>query len=627
LRPAYPKLIEFGPEYSLTGLIYSSHALDRRLLQRLTRQDFAQIALRVREAITDDVIEAAIATMPARWREQAAAPARLRTVLRARRDALPAIAAAFYLDLASDVDIHGTDEPEQADIVRHDDGSVTVTLGGRDDAHVAASSNDNGQQSPAPALERSPRPDAPAAARSPSFRRSFLPAETKEVRVYLRGGADYAMVRGAASDAIAVRIIGGPGDDVLVDSAASGATHLYDAEGDNQFVRSAGTRVNARAWTPPKLTRALRLGQAWRPDWGGGTGWSPIVDYASGAGVIVGFGPDVRSYGFRRLPHHWEAGAKLLVGTGNGRVAVSADADYRAENSPFAYTLVARASQLDPLRFHGFGNNTPAAGRDLSLVDQTVLAVEPALVWHIGWRAREDSDDPFRVDAPSDTAAPKFRAMEGRLQAGPVFYWIDPEPRANSPLAMTPALGGNAFGHMGARIGLELDRTDHDPIPMKGWRFQADVSGFPALWNLTQAFTTSRAVGAAYVPLRANGSHVAVRAGGTLASGGAPVQYAPAVGGWKTLRGYGWRRYTGDAALDGSAELRVPVGTVNLFLRWDTGVFGLADVARVWFDGRSDGGWHTGFGGGFWLSALGKSVSVAYARGEGHRLYLKSGLF
>jgi len=55
---------------------------------------------------------------------------------------------------------------------------------------------------------------------------------------------------------------------------------------------------------------------------------------------------------------------------------------------------------------------------------------------------------------------------------------------------------------------------------------------------------------------------------------------------------------------------------------------GRAICTRAWrgFDGSSDGGWHTGVGGGVWLAALGKSVSVAYARGDSPRLYIKTGL-
>jgi hemolysin activation/secretion protein len=129
-----------------------------------------------------------------------------------------------------------------------------------------------------------------------------------------------------------------------------------------------------------------------------------------------------------------------------------------------------------------------------------------------------------------------------------------------------------------------------------------------------------------YVPLLANGTHLAMRAGGALATGDVPVQYAPTVGGWRTLRGYSWNRYAGDAAVDGGTELHVPVGTAKLFMRWNVGVFGLADVGRVWFDGRSDGGWHTGVGGGLSLMAFDKSISLAYAHGEVHRFYLKLGM-
>ena len=112
-----------------------------------------------------------------------------------------------------------------------------------------------------------------------------------------------------------------------------------------------------------------------------------------------------------------------------------------------------------------------------------------------------------------------------------------------------------------------------------------------------------------------------------MASGLFPAQYAAMIGGWNTLRGYRWERFSGDASADGSTELRVPVGTVNLFLRWNAGIFGLADVGRVWSSGESQGRWHKGFGGGVWLEALGRAVSFAYAKGEEHRLYVKAGLF
>jgi len=219
------------------------------------------------------------------------------------------------------------------------------------------------------------------------------------------------------------------------------------------------------------------------------------------------------------------------------------------------------------------------------------------------------------------------RTLAGRVQAGPVVTWIDPDPVAGSPLARLEQPGASAFGHVGVRASLDLDRTDADAVPMRGWRLHADVGGYPPLWDLSQSFTTTRAEGSMYVPLLPNRVHLAVRGGASMASGLFPAQYAAMIGGWNTLRGYRWERFSGDASADGSTELRVPVGTVNLFLRWNAGIFGLADVGRVWSSGESEGRWHKGFGGGVWLEALGRAISFAYAKGEEHRLYVKAGLF
>jgi hypothetical protein len=257
-------------------------------------------------------------------------------------------------------------------------------------------------------------------------------------------------------------------------------------------------------------------------------------------------------------------------------------------------------------------------------VNQTVLAFEPTVVLRIGWREREThKTEVFRAEQTT----PSVRATQGRLEAGPIVSWIKPDAVANSPLEMLEVPGGSTLGHVGLRASLELDRTDADAVAMRGWRLSADVRGFPPFWDLSQSFTTTRAEGSVYVPLIPSRVHLAVRGGGTFASGVFPAQYAASIGGWSTLRGYPWQRYAGDASVYEATELRVPIGTVNLFMRWDTGVFGLADVGRVWMSGQSDGGWHAGFGGGVWLEALGRAISVAYAKGNEHRLYLKTGLF
>jgi hypothetical protein len=618
IRRFYPKIIAFKPAYPLKGLTHTSHELDRRLLQRLTADDFHDVALRVQRAVDNTVIDRVVAEMPAAWRGTPASE-RLRTLLRVRRDDLPDVAMAFYRQLSGEVDVHGTDEADRFDVTRHPDGRVTVVVTDPE-RKVMAEVTSSGR-----VVTTSDGALARSNDRGAFFSRTFLPGETNEIRLYTHGGDDVAAIRGAPSSDIKVRVIGGMGDDTLADSAGGGGSVLYDADGKNTVLAASDTRVDTRPFTPVKPRSGFRLGDEWRPDWGGSRGWGPAFDYSSSAGLILGGGPRFKSYGFRRLPHHWRAAANFMVGTGNGRVGLDVEADYRAENSPKLYRLNGTATQLEAARFYGYGNETPSAGRDESLVEQTMIAVEPSLVWQIGWRAREWGGNPLRGDVDT-THGGGLRPLVGEFRVGPVLGWIDPDPSPISRLTTAGVAGAQSFGFAGAQVGLELDRTDAEPVPTSGWNISADLAAYPPMLGLDDAFGTASAGGAFYVPLVRGGPHLAFRAGGSLAAGGYPVQFAPAVGGRSSLRGYPWHRFAGDAAVNGGAELRVPAGTVNFLVRSQLGVFALADVGRVWFDGESNGGWHTGVGGGFWLAALGHAVSVAYAHGEGHRFYIKTGL-
>jgi outer membrane protein assembly factor BamA len=220
--------------------------------------------------------------------------------------------------------------------------------------------------------------------------------------------------------------------------------------------------------------------------------------------------------------------------------------------------------------------------------------------------------------------------VAGEFRIGSHFGYFDPEPNAGSPLLLNGVRGSEAFGIVGARIGLELDGTDDDPIPSRGWKAEVDLGAYPPLAGLDGMFGTATARGSFYVPFSyAPGiqPNLALRFGGSLATGDYPAQFAPFVGGRSSLRGYSYRRFAGDAGANGSAELRIPLGEVNFLVRSKVGVFGLADAGRVWFDGASDGGWHTAFGGGVWAAAFGQAFSLAYAKGEAQRVYVKSGLF
>ena len=60
----------------------------------------------------------------------------------------------------------------------------------------------------------------------------------------------------------------------------------------------------------------------------------------------------------------------------------------------------------------------------------------------------------------------------------------------------------------------------------------------------------------------------------------------------------------------------------------DVGLLGLADVGRVYFQGTSPGGWHSGLGGGVWFAFVDRAnlLSLTVADGaEETRFYLRAG--
>ena len=616
IKKLFPKQVPFTTRYDLKGLTYTSYPVDRRLLQRLDANAFRQVAARVQRSVTDEVIATAVAEMPAEWR-QTDADERITSTLRARRDGLTNVAMAFYRELAGEVDVHGTEEADRFEVFRHPDGRVTVSITDPERPTMVA------RQADGTVVTTSA---GGIAERDQFFSRTFLPGETREVRLYANGGNDHAVVHGAPTRGITVRVIGGKGDDVLADSAGGKGTTLYDFEGSNQLLAADGTDVDTRPWTPVPREEGFRADTDWRPDWGVSKGIAPAFDYNTGAGVIVGVGQRVRKYGFRRLPHAWEYGGSFNVGLGNGRIGVAGYADYRFENAPTGFRLTAEATQLEATRFFGYGNNTVDISRDLNLVEQQMLTVEPTYNRIIGWRSREGTGS--EIKGRDTTRYSRIRSMVGEMTLGPRFAWISPDPEFGSPLQASGVLGSEDYKLAGAQLTLELDRTDDDAVPTSGWRFETEMGAYPAFLDLEAPFSTASGGASFYVPLgRRGGPHLAFRAGGSVAAGDYPVQFAAAVGGSNSLRGYTWRRFAGDAAANGGAELRVPVGTLNFIVKSQLGLFALTDAGRVWYEGANDGGWHTSVGGGFWLSAFGRAISVAYANGEGGKLYLSSGLF
>jgi hypothetical protein len=565
-RGTLPKAVRFDPEYDdeLFGLIQNAQFLDRRLLGDLDRAAWDSVAARVRASLTDATIDAAVRRLPPEY--YAVSGDFLRARLRERRDQLPEVAAKWYGWMASEAEIHATDKRDRALVEHAADGSTTVTL---------------------------------ASGGATYYRRRFVPAETREVRIHLHGGADQATVRGGAG-AITTRIVGGGGDDVLADSSAA-RVRFYDDRGDNRFTRGRRTRVDTREYTPPAYERGA--GATPPRDWGReSTPFDFYATWRSRIGPVIGGGPGYESHGFRASPFSGRGNLNVVWAPLHTRFGVELRTEHHFAGTRRWGEVDARATQLANTDFFGYGNDTPpiddSEGRR---VWERQLSVQPR--WHF--------------------------PLSGRtwLSLGPSLRVTRPEIREGTRAAADMPDGSHAWGALGGRAGLLLDRVDNPAFPRLGFTLGAEAAGFPAVTELDGPFGTGGVTATAYLGAPV-GPVLAFRGGARAAWGDFPFQEAPTVGGSSTLRGFRSQRYAGDAAVNGSVELRQPIARVNLGVRGTLGAFALADAGRVYVDGDSPGGWRAGAGGGLFFNFLDRSrtVAVTYARGERNEFYVDFGM-
>jgi hypothetical protein len=574
----YPQFVSFDAKYSdLVWLTWNGRVLDRRLLSELPRPVWDSVATALQAKLPDSVIDDAIDQLPPGL--AMASGDFLRRTLTSRREHLREAADRFYAILAEEAEVHATDESELVEVTRVGPRTTDVRLRQRSQSGV---------------------PEA-----RDWYHRRFDATQTSEIRIYLHGGGDRVVMRGAPHGRTLVRIIGGGGRDTIADSTPGGhapKVRYYDT--DTTTVISPGTRapIDQRAYVPPRTRRGwIDPARDWGSRWHG----LPWVGYTPDAGLFVGGGPLFERYGFRHHPYAYRASLLGGYATGVKKWRVEFSADVRRENSDAYLTLTARASELDVLHFYGFGNETPSLeSKDFYRVEQHAGGIEPMMHFPVARR--------LVLDLGASVRRTRTAIDSGRL------------------LESVRPLGVGTFGQVGARAGLTFDSRDVPENAKRGVFASLQAAQYPDVWSAEGAFGALRAQAATYlsVPIRTE-PVLALRVGGEKAWGDYPFFDAAALGGSSTLRGWRQERFAGDASLYGNAEVRFFLTKFFLLLPFDLGAFGLADAGRVYLSGESSDTWHSAFGGGLWVSFLGRgntlSVSMAHGR-EGNGFYFRTGM-
>jgi hemolysin activation/secretion protein len=212
---------------------------------------------------------------------------------------------------------------------------------------------------------------------------------------------------------------------------------------------------------------------------------------------------------------------------------------------------------------------------------------------------------------------------------GPVLKLVDAHEQGASVIGEQQPYGYGRFAQAGAQLRLALDASTQRAQRRSGVTGLVQAAFYPRALDAEESFTRVEGVLAGSLspelPLE---PELALRAGGVRLFGRYPFHEAATLGGDASLRGLPRERYTGDGSLYANAELRLALLRRDQALVPRVGVFALADVGRVFLDGESSDRWHTGWGGGIWLSTGHPRhvVSLALAQSEGQlRFYVQGG--
>ncbi|MCE2431667.1 MAG: hypothetical protein J4F29_01905 [Candidatus Latescibacteria bacterium] len=606
-RKRLPRQIKFEDEYpSLVGLSTTGWEMDREFLSELNKSTWDSVVTAFCNDLPDQVIEDAVRRLPPPYYKMIGET--LTQALKSRRDALPDFASRYYELITHQVEIQATDKDEYAQCEHLPSGDLLVRIGLREGT---------GEKK-----------------KTPYFQRTFHPQETREVRIYLRGGDDRAEISGTKGQ-IVVRIDGGGGDDTLTNSSAGSKIRFYDYRRKNQFAKGKGAKIDERPYKRPPA-RLLRARYAL--DWGGQTATAPIIRVNPDLDVFLGMTYHRQYFGYRKDPFSSQHFFKIGLAKDNDLEGIKLFASYTGNFREFMRDFDARIylkySGIQIIRFNGFGNKTEIPEpSSFYKVEQNHFVFAPALEFRAG-------------DYKGDMPHVGMGSLRSKLTIdfGPIIKYSNTPFSSNSEKYIGsrdhPLYGTDSFGQVGALGEVVYDTRNSLGYPTQGVRVRVAGDIYPGVWDVESTFGSIDGAASTYLtaPIPTTPTLV-LRAGGKKVWGTFPFHESAFLGGSGfvgggissgNLRGFRKNRFAGETALYGNSELRLVLTKIKLLVLGELGVFGAADAGRVIYDGDPDNAdkWHNSIGGGFWLSFLQRQQTLSAAIVKGDDLagvYLRAG--
>lgn len=564
-RFAFRRMNHFDEEIGdLKGTNWAGRNLDRNLLNELTREQWIETAKYIQTELTDEVITEAINRLPEEVRGISGKV--IEKKIRSRRDDLQRYALEYYLFLAEEVRITGSEKHERFIVERIDDLKTKVT--------VFKTEKDGD-------LEQK------------LYERTFFNNETDEIQLFGLAGQDDFRLSGEVTDGIKIRIVGGADEDKITDkSSVKGLgkkTIFYDHISDRPNIeKSQETRIktSGKDWI-----------NAFDKDYFAFNYLGPRLSFEVNPddGLFLGAGVYWEDQGFRRNPGSDHFLRFNIATKTSGFNAAYSGNIYSALGHNWDIALEANGHNAKyAFNYFGQGNST----ENINNIDF------------------------YRISLSQANASAMAVKRFGRIFSlgfGPAYQYAEVDDQPNTILGeplLNPAVVSTDAKHMlGAKFFTDLAYMDHPVHPSKGIRWRSEV----AYWNELSGDEVnfgrlSTELSLYYTPKWPFRMTIAARTGVNTNIGDYLFYQSNFLGGQETLRGFRRSRFAGKGSAYQNTEIRLSLLNIrNVILNGDFGILGFVDHGKVWADDVAESNnWHRTYGPGAYLHFYERIVLSAH---------------
>jgi hypothetical protein len=545
---------------NLKGLVNNARFFDRHFLNQMSEEDYINAAKDLQEWVTDDVIASAFQDWPEpinkiRGEETIAK-------LKQRRADLVTYAKEYYSHIAKDVTIPGTYEKDVFEISTLPGNKLDVKVFhlDKEDKHLI-------------------------------YQRTIDGSLTKEVRLFGLKKSDIFQFEGDEKSSIRVRIIGGSGEDQVVNQSSNLNIIAYD--------RLDGMKLTGQP-VKSNMKDQDGINHYDRKDWALNKHFHfPMITFYTDEGIGFGYNVWWKKHGFRSKPYQSSHTLSANYFAANGAIIGKYDGHWpNAFGANWDFRLLADGKAPTFTQyFYGLGNEYI----NYEELFPTAENVD---------RAR------FHVVRGSDILL--VPTIEHQLKRGRVlsfnpfvqFINLDEEYEKEDRFIYTPAANRVASDfdsktYVGISIGFQTNRVNHPTMPTRGFQFNSEAKYRQSLSDAEFSNISLSTSLATYIPFDASDQVVlAVNFGGAYTFGDYEFFHANYLSNKSRMRGFRLNRFAGDGMVYAASDLRIKVFKGSGVFPTDIGIFGSFDIGRVFLKNENQDQLHSSFGGGIFLQPL-----------------------